>query len=216
MVWIIFTKKLHDVAKDLKVQNLLSNDSVPLKKLIHFCSNFWKTCAKKLHHPPILPISSIREVLLPRYRQMNAYTMDSVTCLGNKRTFPIQISWLGTTCLISLGINKQQKRGNMVDKWSSVLLKITLSPPLPLGVQYREITLVITMWLLLFFSSKRQAISLRTLIHQTQSSNSFYVADFYLYNICHYLQQWNDMLYSSLQRPNCYSKSHSWEFYMEI
>ena len=104
----------------------------------------------------------------------------------------------------------------MVDKWTSILLKITLSPPLPLGLQCREITLVITMWVSPFFSSKRQAISLRTLIHETQSSNSFYVPDSYLYNTCHYLQQWNDMLYSSWQRPNCYSKSHSWEFYMEI
>ena len=40
MVWIIFTNKLHDVAKDLKVQMLLSNEPVPLKKVIHFCSNF--------------------------------------------------------------------------------------------------------------------------------------------------------------------------------
>ena len=169
MVWIIFTNKLHDVAKDLKVQILLSNESVPLKKVIHFCSNFWATCPKKLHHPPIRPNSSIREVLLPSYRQMNAYTIDSVTCLGTERTFPIQTSWLGTTCLISLGINKQQGMRCVVDKWTSILLKITLSPPLPLGVQCREITLVITMWLLHFFSSKRQAISLRTVIHQTQS-----------------------------------------------
>ena len=94
MVWIIFTNKLHDVAKELKFQILLSNESVPLKELIHLCSNFWKTCPKKLHHPPILPTSSIREVLLPRYRQMNAYTMDSVTCLGTERTFSIQISCL--------------------------------------------------------------------------------------------------------------------------
>ena len=108
MVWIIFTNKLHDVAKELKVQMLVSNESVPLKIMIHFCSNFWKTCPKKLHHPPILPTSSIREVLLPRYRQMNAYTMDSVIRLGTERTFPIQISWLGTTFLISLGIKKQQ------------------------------------------------------------------------------------------------------------
>ena len=109
MVWIIFINKLRDVAKDLKVQILLSNESVPLKKVIHFCSNFWKTCPKKLCHPPLLPTSSIREVLLPRYRQMNADTMDSVTCLGTERTFPSQISCLGTTCLISLGINKQQE-----------------------------------------------------------------------------------------------------------
>ena len=112
MVWIIFTNKIHDVAKHLKVQIILSNESVPLKKVIHFCSNFWKTCPKKIHHPPIWPTSSIRKVLLPRYRQMNSvihYTMDSVTCLGTERTFPIQISWLGTTCLISLGINKQQE-----------------------------------------------------------------------------------------------------------
>ena len=155
-------------------------------------------------------------MLLPRYRQMNAYTMDSVTCLVTERTFPIQISWLGTTCLISLGINKQQETRHVVDKWTSILLKITLSPPLPLGVQCRERTMVITMWLLLFFSSKRQAVSLRTLIHQSQSLNSFYVPDAYLYNICHHLQQWNDMLYSSLQRPICCSKSHSWEFYVEI
>ena len=40
MVWIIFINKLRDVAKDLKVQILLSNESVPLKKVIHFCSNF--------------------------------------------------------------------------------------------------------------------------------------------------------------------------------
>ena len=61
----------------------------------------------------------------------------------------------------------------MVDKWTSILLKITLSPPLPLGVHCGEITLVITMWLSLFFSSKRQTVSLRTLIHQTQSSIPF-------------------------------------------
>ena len=61
MVWIIFTNKLHDVAKDLKVQMLVSNESVPLKRVIHFCSNFWKTCPQKLHHPPILPTSSFRE-----------------------------------------------------------------------------------------------------------------------------------------------------------
>ena len=109
MVWIVFTNKPHDAAKDLKVQILVSNESVPLKKVVHFCSNFWKTCPKKLHHPPILPTSSIREVLPPTYRQMNAYTMDALTFLGTERTFPIQISWLGTTCLISLGINKQQE-----------------------------------------------------------------------------------------------------------
>ena len=100
IVWIIFTNKLHYVAKDLKVQML---------EVIHFCANFWKSCPKKLHHPPILPTSSIREVLLPRYRQMNAYTMDSVIRLGTERTFPILISLLGTTCLNSLGINKQQE-----------------------------------------------------------------------------------------------------------
>ena len=109
MFWITFTNKLHDVAKDLKVQVLLFNESVPLKKVIHFCSNFWKTCPKKLHHPPIQPTSSIREVLLPRDRQMNAYTMDSVTCLGTEMPFPSQISRLETTGLISLGINKQQE-----------------------------------------------------------------------------------------------------------
>ena len=109
LVWIIFNNKPHDVAKDLKVQILLSNVSVPLKKVIHFCSNFWKTCPQNLNLPPILATSSTKEVLLPRYRQMNAYTMDSVTCLGTERTFPIQISLLGTTCLISLGINKQQE-----------------------------------------------------------------------------------------------------------
>ena len=62
MAWIIFTNnKLHDVVQDLKVQMLVSNESVPLKTVIHFCSNFWKTCPQKLHHPPILPTSSIRE-----------------------------------------------------------------------------------------------------------------------------------------------------------
>ena len=61
MVWIIFTNKLHDVAKDRKAQMLVSSESVPLKTVIHFCSNFCKTCPKKLHHPPILPTSSIRE-----------------------------------------------------------------------------------------------------------------------------------------------------------
>ena len=54
---------------------------------------------------PLYPLEKrIFSVLLPRYRQMNK----SVTCLGTERTFPIQISWLGTTFLISLGIKKQQ------------------------------------------------------------------------------------------------------------
>ena len=42
MVWIIFTNKLHDVAKDLQVQIRLSNESVPLKKVIHFAPTFGK------------------------------------------------------------------------------------------------------------------------------------------------------------------------------
>ena len=65
---------------------------------------------------PLHPLEKrIFSVLLPRYRQMNAYTMDSVTCLGTERTFPIQISWLGTTFLISLGIKKQP--GTRVRGW---------------------------------------------------------------------------------------------------
>ena len=90
MVWIIFTNKLHDVAKDLKVQILLSHESVPLKKVIHFRSNFWNTCPQKLHHPSILPTSSIREVLLPRYRQMNAYTMDQLLAWELKGPFHVK------------------------------------------------------------------------------------------------------------------------------
>ena len=36
--------------------------------------------------------------------------MDLVTCLGIDRIFPIQVSWSGSTLLISLGVKKHQEK----------------------------------------------------------------------------------------------------------
>lgn len=84
-----------------------------------FAPTFGKLAPKSSTTLPFCPLHPLEKrifsVLLPRYRQMNIYTMDSGTCLGTERIFTIQISWLGTMFLISLGIKKQQ--GKRVRGW---------------------------------------------------------------------------------------------------
>ena len=170
----------------------------------------------RLHHSPFLP-NSIEKMTQSYLQGSGRWKLHNESCHLPRNWKDLSHSNILVRNHTSNFFGSQEtskKRKSVVGKWKQrpIHLRITPTSPLPLDVCCMERARVHHQLVFLLFPLEEKL----SFIVDTNAPNlvlEFLLYTFvHLWNVCHYLQQWNNVL-PNYQSQNCrVIKSHSWLF----